>query len=101
MAEDISTTTNIKFSANKQGGSKYFELETPATADHADTILVDIRALCGAEMLKAIRAYRHTTTDSVVVDDDAPTTAVSAGVLTITIGGTTDNKKRVFHVWVE
>ena len=37
-------------------------------------------------------------TDSVVITE-APTRAVSSGVLTVTVGGSTDDKKRVFIIW--
>lgn len=88
-------TPKISFSGNREGGTKFVELETASTANHADTVAVTL-ADFGASAIKWIRAYRHTTDNSVVVDDDAPTTSVSNGVLTITIGGSTDGKKRFF-----
>lgn len=100
MAADLSATSAIKFAANNIGGCKVIEIETPATADNTDTIAVTL-ADYGATKIKWIQAFRHSTTDSVVIDDDAPATVVSAGVLTITIGGSTADKKRVFRVGVE
>ena len=99
MVNDLTATTKVMFSGNKEGGTKMIELETPATADHADTIAITL-ADYGAKGVKWVRAYRHTTTDSVVVDDDQPTCIVASGVLTITIGGSTDDKKRYFQVGV-
>ncbi|MFA5158082.1 MAG: hypothetical protein WC451_02755 [Patescibacteria group bacterium] len=96
---DITSTCEIWFGASPEGGAVRGYIETPATADNADTIVVDISAYGGR--LKGITAYRHSTTDSIIVADDAPTTAVASGVLTITIGGSTANKKRVFEVLVK
>lgn len=99
MADDLSAAVEVNFSANKEGGAKYIEVETAATADHTDYFSLTL-ADYGATKLKAIRMYRHTTDNSVVVDDDAPTTVVTAGVLTVTIGGSTGNKKRFCQLWV-
>lgn len=66
------------------------------TADDGDTIAVTL-ADYGITTFKYIRGYTHSTEGSVVIEE-APTTSVTAGVLTITIGGTTDNKFRAFIV---
>ena len=87
------------FSGNKDGGTKVIEVETPATASHTDTLAITL-ADYGATMVKWVRSYRHTTDNSVVVDDDQPTCAVSNGVLTVTIGGSTASKKRYFVIGV-
>ena len=46
-----------------------------------------------------ILGFSHDTENSIVTTE-APTTAVSAGVLTITLGGSTNSDaKRVYIVW--
>lgn len=65
-------------------------------ADDTDTVAVTL-ANHGITTFKYIKGYTHTTEGSVIVEE-APTTSVSSGVLTITIGGATDNKARVFIV---
>ena len=77
-------------------GVKEILVETIATADDTDTIAVTL-ANYGITSLLYVKGFTHTTdNDAIIVE--APTTAVSAGVLTITVGGSTDNKKRVFIV---
>lgn len=99
MVADISATSKVMFSGNKEGGTKVIEIETPATADNGDTIAITL-ADYGASAVKWLRSYRHSTTDSIVIDDDQPTCAVANGVLTITIGGSTGDKKRYIQVGV-
>jgi len=70
----------------------------PATADDGDTIAVDLYKKFGITRLLGITGWTHSTTDSVVIEE-APTTAVINNVLTITVGGSTDNKKRFFIVY--
>jgi len=70
------------------------KIETADTADDGDTIVVTL-ADYGMKTIEGIAGYTHSTTDSIVISE-APTTSVTAGVLTITVGGSTDNKKRVF-----
>ena len=69
---------------------------TPATADDTDTLDVTL-ANYGITSVKSVKGFTHSTTDDIVIVE-APTTSVTSGVLTITIGGSTDNKKRVFIV---
>ncbi|GAH35918.1 unnamed protein product [marine sediment metagenome] len=79
-------------------GRKMLMVETPATADSDDTIAITL-ANYGITTFLGIIGFEHTTTDSVVTTE-APTTAVSAGVLTITIGGSSDDdEKRVYIVY--
>jgi len=78
-------------------GIKRVIFETAATADSGDTLAITLSTY-GIVTLLGVTGYRHTTEGSVIVDD-AQTTAVSAGVLTITVGGSgADNYKRVFEV---
>lgn len=94
MATDLSSTVNIR----RVIPGTLLIVETAATADDTDYFTLTL-ADYGMAEFKAIQVCRHTTTDQVVVSGDDPTTAVSAGVLTVTIGGSTDNKRRVFLIW--
>lgn len=82
-----------------QGENVEVIVETAATADTADTIVLtlnDYGILDGGLLL--VDGFIHTTANSVIVAE-APTTAVSSGVLTITIGGSTvSDKKRTFRI---
>ena len=94
---DVSSTSTIK-EALPNLGRKCIIIETPNTTDTADTVAITL-ADYGMTTFLAITGYVHTTENSVVVEE-APTTAVSAGVLTITVGGSTvSNKKRAYMVW--
>ncbi len=68
-----------------------------ATADNGDTLTVDLTQY-GCKHIHGILGFRETTAGSVMVAEQ-PTTSVTAGVLTITIGGSTANKVRSFQVW--
>ena len=67
------------------------------TADDGDTIAVDMDAR-GIVTVLGVIGFIHTTEDSVIVQEQ-PTTAVSGTTLTITVGGSTDNKKRFYVVY--
>lgn len=76
---------------------KELYIETPATADTGNTIVVDLTAY-GGLYLKHIRGCVHSTANSILIEE-APTTAVSAGTLTITLGGSgANNLVRVYRV---
>lgn len=93
---DVTSSSTIK-EAMPNLGRKLIVVETPNTTDTADTVALTL-ADYGISTVLAVRGYVHTTENSVIVEE-APTTAVSAGVLTITVGGSTvSNKKRVFEV---
>lgn len=90
------TPTSARRSTPDQGVVELW-LETAATADTDDTLAVTL-ADHGISTLLAVEGFVHTTEGSVIVGE-APTTAVSSGVLTITVGGSTVNdKKRVYKV---
>lgn len=80
-------------------GCKVLVVETPATADDGDTVAIDL-ADYGANTFLGILGQTHSTTDSIIITE-APTTAVSGTTLTITIGGSTDDKKRVFIIFAK
>jgi len=66
------------------------------TADYTDTIAITL-ANYGISTLWIVKGYTHTIEGSHIIEE-APTTSVASGVLTITVGGSTDNKFRVFLV---
>ena len=80
----------------RQGDVGYIKVVTEATVDDGDTIAVDLSDY-GATGIDWIMGFIHSTTDSVLVQEQ-PTTAVSSGTLTITVGGSTDNKKRTYLI---
>lgn len=73
-------------------------ITAPNTTDDGDTIAVDVFAQFGISKVLIVEGFIHTTEDSVVVEED-PTTAVTGTTLTITVGGSTDNKKRFYVVY--
>lgn len=75
------------------------KIETAATADDGDTIILTLQDY-GMKTIEGILGFTHSTTDSIVITE-APTTSVTTGVLTITVGGSTDDKKRTFYVFGE
>ena len=93
---DISSSCTIRSGAGVEGATEVI-VETPNTADTADTVVLTLSDYGITDFL-SVEGYVHTTEGSVVVAE-APTTAVSGGDLTITIGGSTvSNKKRVYVV---
>ena len=79
--------------------NKVLFIETDALADTGDTIAVTL-ANHGASGIAGIQGSVHSTTDSIVIDE-APTTVVSAGVLTVTVGGSAaNNLKRSYVIWL-
>jgi len=85
--------------AAPNGGLKIIAVQTRNTVDDADTIAVTLEDYgIDKNGLLAVHGYAHTTDGSVVITE-APTTAVSSGVLTITVGGSTDNYTRVYLVY--
>jgi len=79
-------------------GLKRIIVITPATADPGDTVAITL-ASYGMSAIYSVESYVHSTTGSVIVPV-ANTTAVLAGVLTVTLlagDGNTD-KQRVIEV---
>ncbi|MFA5406732.1 MAG: hypothetical protein WC307_05235 [Candidatus Nanoarchaeia archaeon] len=71
-------------------------VKTAATVDDGDTIVM-ILPDCGIKTLESIQGWAHSTSNSVVITE-APTTSVTTGTLTITVGGSTDNMIRIYKV---
>lgn len=93
---DISSTSTYR-EALPNLGVKTIIVETPTTTDTADTIPITLSTY-GIGTVLSVQGFVHTTENSVIVAE-APTTAVSSGVLTITVGGSTvSDKKRVYVV---
>ena len=94
---DVTSGITIKRLGNDEAGALI--VTTAATVDDGDTFTITL-ADYGISTFLGILGQTHSTTDSVVITE-APTTAVSTGVLTVTVGGSTDNKKRAFIIWGE
>lgn len=79
-------------------GLTMIEVELAATTDTGDTVDVTL-ATYGMKLFLGIFGVTHTTANSVVVTE-APTTSVTTGTLTITVGGSTaSNQIRSYLVW--
>jgi|ETNvirnome_2_300_1030623.scaffolds.fasta_scaffold00052_57 hypothetical protein len=79
-------------------GLKRLLFITPNTADATDTLAITLTDYgISATGLLAVQSWKHTTDGSVIVTE-ANTTAVSSGVLTVTIPAGTDNDMRVVEV---
>lgn len=70
----------------------------PATVDDGDTVAIEMYEKFGIRKFMGAVGMIHTTTDSVIVEE-APTTAVEGVTLTLTVGGSTDNKKRFYAIY--
>lgn len=92
---DVTSGITIR-EESPRGETKTLVVATANTVDDGDTLDVTL-ADHGMSTVLAVEGYDHTTEDSVIVAQ-APTTAVASGVLTITVGGATDNLKRVFVI---
>jgi hypothetical protein len=91
-------TTSVITDAVPNQGRKMLIVETPNTADSGDTIAITL-ADYGISTFLGIFGNAHETEDSIVVTEE-PTTSVSAGVLTITVGGTLNtDSKRVYTIF--
>ena len=73
-------------------------LTLPDTTDDSDTTTINVYEQFGITRVLAVTGWTHSTTDSVIIEE-APTTSVVNNNLTITVGGSTDNKKRFFIIY--
>lgn len=77
---------------------KSIVITLPNTTDAADTTTVTLANYgINPTGLLMVEGWKHTTDGSVIVEEN-PTTAVSAGVLTITVPAGTDNDYRVYRI---
>jgi len=80
------------------GNVSRINIRTINTVDDGDTIAVDLTKYgISATGLRSVTGYIHTTANSIMAAE-APTTAVSSGTLTLTVGGSTDNKQRYYEI---
>ena len=79
-------------------GLKEIFIQTRDTVDATDTIAITLASYgIHPTGLLAVQSWVHTTSNSVITAE-ANTTAVSAGVLTVTIAAGTDDDVRVIRV---
>lgn len=79
-------------------GLKRELIVTPNTADATNTLVITLADYgISTTGLLAVTCWKHTTDGSVIVSE-ANTTAVSAGVLTVTIAAGTDDDMRVVEI---
>ncbi len=90
---DIATTIE----AIPNAGVKMLCATVAATVDDGDTFTIDLTKY-GCTNIHGIIGFQEGTTGSVVTTED-PTTSVSSGTLTVTVGGSTDDKVRSFIIW--
>jgi len=87
--------TGLTQFANDNNPLKEIIVEIADTADTGDTVAITL-ADYGITTIAMIKGWVHTV-DAMALE--APTTAVSSGVLTITLGGTAaDNLRRTYLV---
>lgn len=73
-------------------------IKTIDTVDAADTLTVDLTDYgIRADGLVGVIGFAHSTNNSVMVQDQ-PTTSVTTGTLTITVGAGTDDDARFYFV---
>jgi len=97
MAADITTGTYIENVSQASALVKKINARTASTADSDDTFTITL-ADYNATTIVGITGYIQTTVGS-VVEEEAPTTAVATGTLTITLGGSAaDNKVRYYEI---
>ena len=90
---DVGVNTEI----TPTSGVKMIRVVTDATVDDGDTITVDLSKF-GCTNIHGIQGFSASTTGSVLVTE-APATAVSSSTLTITVGGSADNRVRIYILW--
>lgn len=98
---DYAIVTGNKIGIN-QAGHEVNELKsivfcTDNTVDAGNTIAITL-ADYGITTVKGVYAWKETTDGSVIVTE-ADTTAVAAGILTVTIIAGTDNDPRTIQVF--
>lgn len=83
---------------NRGDCTNTIEVRTINTVDDGDTLAVDLTKYgISATGLKRVSGWEQTTDNSVVVQQD-PTTSVSSGTITVTVGGSNDNNPRFFSI---
>lgn len=73
-------------------------VKTIDTVDAADTLTVDLTKYgIKATGLIGVLGFKHTTNNSIMVQEQ-PTTAVSSGTITLTVPAGTDNDARFYFI---
>lgn len=91
--------TGTSQEASNPFGLKCFAIETPATVDYDNTIAITL-ATYGITTMWDVMCFTHSTTDDIIVTETTEVeTSVTTGVLTVTVQGSTGDKKRVIVVW--
>ncbi len=94
-------TSGITITDQLVGGmaGKCIKVDTANTVDTGDTFTVTLSTY-GCSVFQGILGNVHTTEGSVVVTE-APTTSVTTGVLTVTVGGSAaSDQKRSYIIWM-
>ena len=88
----------VRNDRNNVNVARQLVVHSPATADNEDKFTVTL-ADYGMTTILGVYGVTHTTANSVIVAEN-PTTAVSAGVLTVSYpSGGTDNQIRVSVIY--
>lgn len=88
--------TGVSIASDSPYEFKAIMVETASTVDDTDTFTVTL-ANYAITNVKTVKGFTHSTSGSIIITED-PTTSVTTGVLTVTVGGVTDDKKRVFII---
>lgn len=91
--------TGLSIVANSPYEYKEIIATCDSTADDTNTFTITL-ADYGITTLWMVKGYTHATAEEGIgaIIEEAPTTSVTAGVLTIAIGGSTDNCFRAFLI---
>jgi hypothetical protein len=92
----VDVTTSITIKAKHYGR---LVVTCPDTVDDGDYFTITL-ADHGITKIAGILGFIHTTADSILAQEQ-PTTSVTTGTLTVTVGGATDNKQRTYIIFEE
>lgn len=79
-------------------GVRTLVLETETSEESGNTLTLDLNEY-GTPTLLGVTGFVHSTENSVVANEQ-PTTSVTEGVLTLTVGGSSVTAKRVYVVYL-
>lgn len=97
---DISSTSYKELVSGIGKTTKVLEVWTPATTDTADTVVITLADYASTKIV-GILGFVQTTAGS-VVEQEQPTTSVTTGTLTITVGGSTvSDKARFYRIYLQ
>jgi len=93
---DITSDCTIEITAGIGHTFKQVKVWTPTTTNTADTFTFTLANAGATQILGIVGSVQ--TTEGSIVKLEAPTTAVSSGVLTVTVGGSTVSDKSRFYI---